>query len=80
MIKSYIRLWENRCYPGGIPDEVEASINDLVPNYKMICIAIMKNDYALKSLGFTPKFSNYYSELKRLELAQRGVSIQLKLF
>lgn len=81
-INSYISLWENRCYKSGIPDECEKGIekNCLSPSYRQIAIAIFKNDYQLKSLGFDGKVSVYYSKLKRIELAKRGVSIQLNLF
>ncbi len=81
-IRSYIKLWENRCYQSGIPDEApeELERNELVPSYRRICIAILKNDVSLKSLGFTPKYSNYYSALKQIELSKRnGTPIQLKL-
>lgn len=80
-IRQYIKLWENRCYHSGIPDELpyEIESNLLAPSYRKICIAIMKNDVALKSLGFEPRRSKYYDELKRIELAQRGKAIQLKL-
>jgi len=82
-IRSYIKLWENRCYHNGIPDEAPARLEsfDLVPSYRRICIAILKNDYPLKTLGFNPKYSNYYSVLKGIEISKRpGFAIQLKLF
>lgn len=82
-IEKYIKDWENKCYLNGIPDEVPTEIKDLVPSYKRICIAILRNDYPLKSLGFTPKPCKSYNELKRIELINRGVikkDIQLKLF
>ncbi len=70
-IEQYISLWENRCYSNGIPDEVPEEISDMVPSYKRIAMAILNNDHSLKSLGFTPKVSPYYSELKRIEISQR---------
>lgn len=81
-IYSYIRLWECRCYGSGIPDECEREIesNQLAPSYRQIAIAILKNDYQLKSLGFDGKVSQYYNRLKKIELAKRGLSIQLNLF
>jgi predicted phosphoadenosine phosphosulfate sulfurtransferase len=54
-----------------------------VPSYKKIAVAILKNDIALKSLGYTPVVSEYYNALKRIELKERGVilePIQLRLF
>jgi predicted phosphoadenosine phosphosulfate sulfurtransferase len=53
-----------------------------VPCYKKIAIAILKNDYALKYLGFEPPKSEAYNTLKRIEISQRPnfKPIQLKLF
>lgn len=82
-IEKYIQEWEKRCYSEGIPDEVPIRLQQLnkAPSYKQICIAVLRNDYSLKSLGFTPQKSAYYSELKRIEISQRkNTVIQLKLF
>ncbi len=82
-IKSYIKTWEVRCYSDGIPDEAQKRLEQLnkVPSYRMICLAILRNDYPLKTLGFEPKKSIYYHELKKIEISQRkNSSIQLKLF
>ena len=70
-IENYIKTWEDRCYTEGIPDDVPAEIFDMVPSYKRIAIAILKNDYPLKSLGFTPLKSAVYNELKRIEIEAR---------
>ena len=80
-IVNYINLWESRL-PGGIPDvcHIDIERNKLYPSYKQICIAIMKNDFALKTLGYESNKCLVYSELKRIELTQRGVIIQLNLF
>jgi len=76
-------MWEERCYSDGIPDEVPARLSQLnkVPSYKQICSAILKNDLSLKTLGFTPKKSKYYSDFKRVEIEQRkdGKPKQLRL-
>lgn len=82
-IEDYIRTWEQRCYSDGIPDEVPAEINELVPSYKRICFAIMRNDVQLKTLGFSRTKCKLYSDLKRIELRERGIikdDPQLKLF
>ena len=73
-INKYIKDWETNCYSNGIPNEVEDRLSQLnkVPSYKMICIAILKNDFALESLGFNKDHSKIYSELKRIELTERG--------
>jgi predicted phosphoadenosine phosphosulfate sulfurtransferase len=71
-IEQYIKTWENRCYHDGIPDEAPVEISDMVPSYKRIAIAILRNDYPLKSLGFTPKTSKFYTILKGIEIRARN--------
>lgn len=79
-ITEYIEQWEKRCYKNGIPDEAPIEINDKVPSYKKICMALLKNDTNLVSLGFEPKKSKYYSILKRIEIDARPSDFkQLKL-
>lgn len=60
-------------YSNGIPDEVPSRLMELrkAPSYKAICIAILKNDITLKSLGFQPKISKYYHILKSIELKDK---------
>lgn len=81
-ITGYIKTWEARCYSKGVPDEVPTRLQQLnkAPSYKAISLAILNNDYQLKSLGFTPKKSYYYDRLKKIELKARGVITQLTLF
>jgi len=71
-IENYIKTWEQRCYHDGIPDEAPNEISDMVPSYKRIAIAILRNDYSLKSLGFTPKTSMFYTILKGIEIKARN--------
>lgn len=72
-IEAYVKLWESRCYPDGIPDEapIELERMGLVPSYRRIAGAILKNDHALQSLGFVPKVSPYYNALKKIEIDAR---------
>jgi hypothetical protein len=84
-IEKYIQDWENKCYLNGIPEDAPLRLLQLnkVPCYKKLCIAILNNDFNLKSLGLPPpKKSNYYHELKRIELNNRTTNKpkQLKLF
>jgi predicted phosphoadenosine phosphosulfate sulfurtransferase len=73
-IERYIKMWEDRCYDEGIPDEVPPRLSQLkkAPSYKQICSAIFKNDHCLKTLGLTPPKSEAYSELKRIEIEARN--------
>lgn len=80
-ILNYIDTCEKRCYKDGIPDEapLELESRSLVPSYRCIAKAILKNDPSLKSLGFTPTKSKYYHDLKKKELEKTDPN-QLKLF
>jgi len=81
-IEKYIRDWESNCYFNGLPDEAPKEIDHLVPSYRKICIAILKNDITLKTLGFSSPPCQAYNDLKRLEISQRPnhKPIQLRLF
>jgi predicted phosphoadenosine phosphosulfate sulfurtransferase len=73
-INIYITKWKKRGYKKDIPDEIpEELINlNLAPSYKAICIAILKNDHSLSTLGFTPKKSEWYNEIKKQEIKLRN--------
>jgi predicted phosphoadenosine phosphosulfate sulfurtransferase len=86
-IAKYIRTWKARGYSHDIPDEVPTALMQmgLAPSYKAIAFAILKSDPSMKSLGFSAPASPWYSELKRIEIAQRPNTkrpqwIQLDLF
>ena len=69
-INRYISTWKKQGYSDDIPDECPDELMNLLlaPSYKAIAIAIMKNDHSMKSLGFTPKKSEYYHTLKKIEI------------
>lgn len=69
VIENYVRMWENRCYSDGLPDEAPEEIKDLVPSYKKIAMAILRNDF--RELGVQPKESKWYSVFKRIEIDNR---------
>lgn len=75
-ILEYIKMWEVRCYVNGIPDEAphELEIRNKVPSYRRIAMCILKNDYSLKTLGFTLKKSKYYDIYKKIELEERKIN------
>ncbi len=76
-INSYIESWLDRDYKEGIPDEVPIKLMNqmLAPSYKAICIAILKNDHSMKSLGFIAKKTHWYNELKRVEIKGRNENL-----
>lgn len=65
-ILRYVRIWEQRCYSDGIPDEAPKEIDDIVPSWKRICLAILRGD--LEIIGIVPPQSQYYGMLKAIEL------------
>lgn len=68
-----MQTWEKRGYSEGIPDEAPLRLEQLnkVPSYRRICMAILKNDVCLTSLGFSKPKCELYSELKRIEINER---------
>ena len=64
-----MKVWEGRCYEGGIPDEVETGLmkSMRVPSYKAIALAILDNDLHLYQLGFQPHVSHWYRAIKMNE-------------
>jgi predicted phosphoadenosine phosphosulfate sulfurtransferase len=72
-INRYIKEWKQKDYENDIPDEVPDELMklNLAPSYKAIALALLKNDHNLKSLGFTPKKSKWYSAFKKVEIEER---------
>ena len=72
-IRDYISRWEKKGYKNGIPDEapVQLEKRGLVPSYRMICIALMRNPNNLESLGFPREKCRIYQEIKREEIRNR---------
>lgn len=72
-IEGYIKTWEKKGYSDGIPEEVPCLLMELkkAPSYKAICLAILKNDSSLKTLGYQPRKSKYYHILKKIEIDAR---------
>lgn len=75
-IAAWIKKWEGRGYSHGIPDEADIGIElaERAPSYRRVCLAIMKNDVQLESLGYTRESCAIYMSIKREELAKRGDS------
>lgn len=70
----YLNHWTIRGYRNGIPEEVpqEVSRKQYAPSWKSIAVAILSNDVALQSIGFSGPYSEFYTTLKRLEFNGRG--------
>lgn len=66
------RKWHmDRGYPEGIPDAVDTKLENkkLVPSWRRVCKAILRNDYWCKTLGFSQhksgSYSNYLKMMKK---------------
>jgi predicted phosphoadenosine phosphosulfate sulfurtransferase len=79
-VNSYVKVWEDRCYKDGIPDEVAKRLSDSmrVPSYKAIAMAILQNDLALYTLGFQPVVSHWYRTVK--DMSAHDESGQVEMF
>lgn len=63
-IAVFLRWYEDRGYPGGIPDE--GPVQKGPPSWKRICKALLRNDYWCKGLSFTQTRSEAYEKYKKL--------------
>lgn len=78
-VNSYVKVWEERCYKDGIPDEVTKRLSDSmrVPSYKAIAMAILQNDLALYTLGFQPVVSHWYRTVKDMTCKDEESQIEM---
>lgn len=82
-IRKYIFRWSSKGYKNGIPDEAPFQLENrgLVPSYRLICLALMKNENNLETLGIKREPCAVYSEIKRHEIYNRNNKFkQLDLF
>lgn len=77
-ILAWVKKWEGRGYSNGIPDEADLGIElaERAPSYRRICMAIMRNDVQLESLGYTRELCAAYIAIKRDELQRAGKSVR----
>jgi len=73
-IMHYVESWKPRGYENGIPEEVPSELMrlNLAPSHKAIALAVLKNDHALSSLGYSQPVSPWYSAIKKVEISKRG--------
>jgi len=68
-IAIYLKWYEVRGYPDGIPDEEPWELRDSVPGWRRVCKCLLKNDYWCRTLGFSITKSSAYE--KYLNLMKR---------
>jgi predicted phosphoadenosine phosphosulfate sulfurtransferase len=71
-IAVFLRWWQFRGYPTGIPDGESGDANDkTVPSWIRICKIILRNDYHCKGMSFTPSTSGAEAAKKYRILMKR---------
>lgn len=70
-IYMFVKWWEKKGYPNGIPEEVDYSLETSrkVPSWRRVCKSLLRNDYWGKGLGFSQHKSEAYN--KYLELMEK---------
>jgi len=70
-IAIFIKWWEDRGFPNGIPDQAESVLeaSRKVPSWRRICKSLLRNDYWCKGLSFSQtkstSYQNYIKIMKR---------------
>lgn len=77
-VTKYVEKWKKRGYRFGIPDSVPCELVNYAPSYQAIAKALLKNDLQLTGLGYTPKYSEWYSVYKKIELSERRAANELR--
>ena len=81
----FIKWWEKRGYPDGIPDEADKNMEMKrnVPSWRRICKALLRNDYWCKGLGFSQQkssaYNKYLERMKKKREADEAFAAQLRL-
>lgn len=72
-IYKFVKWWETRGYPDGIPDEADYRLEQKkdVPSWRRVCKALLRNDYWCKGLSFTQQKSDAYERYIAMMKAKR---------
>lgn len=73
-IAKYVRWYAARGYPDDIPDAADKDLESrgLVPSWRRVVKALLRNDYWCKSLGFSPTKSAAYEKYMALMRKRRN--------
>lgn len=68
------KWWRERGYPDGIPDEAPFALEAkrLVPSWRRVCKALLRNDYWCKGLGFSQHKSAAYARYQETMRKRRA--------
>lgn len=67
-IAVFLRWYEDRGYPNGIPDEADpkAEASKAVPSWRRVCKTLLRNDYWCKGLSFSQHKAGAYEAYLRV--------------
>jgi len=72
-IAVFLKWYETRDYPGGIPDEADPKLEAArkAPSWRRICKSLLRNDYWCKGLSFNQHKSESYENYKKMMKKRR---------
>lgn len=72
-IYKFIKWWEEKGYPDGIPDEADYQMEQKknVPSWRRVCKSLLRNDYWCKGLSFTQQKSTAYEKYLKMMKKRR---------
>lgn len=72
-IAKYLNWYRTRGYPDGIPDSADHVLESkgLMPSWRRLCKALLRNDFWCKTIGFSPTKSSAYSKYMDLMRKRR---------
>lgn len=67
-IAVFLKWWQDRGYPQGIPDEAPANeeADRKTPSWRRICKSLLRNDYWCKGLSFTQNKSESFEKYRKI--------------
>jgi predicted phosphoadenosine phosphosulfate sulfurtransferase len=70
-IAVFLRWYQTRGYPDGIPDD--GPLEKGPPSWRRVCKALLRNDYWMKALSFTPHKTAAYDRYTKIMKKRRAV-------
>jgi len=72
-ISVFLKWWQDRGYPNGIPDEVDVELeaHKKAPSWRRVCKALLRNDYWCKGLSFTQTKAEAYEKYLKIMKKRR---------
>jgi predicted phosphoadenosine phosphosulfate sulfurtransferase len=73
----FLKWWEKRGYPQGIPEEVDRALETArqVPSWRRVCKTLLRNDYWSKGLGFSQHKSEAYQKYLTLMKKRKEANV-----